>query len=165
MSESFARLIDGMIDTLHTHVLPKSDEFVRGQLFSVIFALNGLKLSADWKAGPLLEQVRLQDAAFAEVGRLAQAMIHPPLPALPRASGIEDVVRIEALRNEGDRLSGQLLFWATGAEALAADRTAAREIERVLRRSICDQLKIEIATTPKSMLEQIAGGEATQAQS
>lgn len=67
-----------------------------------------------------------------------------------------------ALRNEGDRLSGQLLFWATGAEALAADRTAAREIERVLRRSICDQLKIEIATTPKSMLEQIAGGEGTQ---
>jgi hypothetical protein len=163
MSASFDRLIDGMIDTLHAHVLPKSDEFVRGQLFSVIFALNGLKLSADWKAGPLLEQVRLQDAAFVEVGRLAHTMAHPPLPATPRTNGAEEVVRIEALRNDGDRQLGELLFWATGEGARAADPATAREIERVLRRSICDQLKIEIATTPKSMLEQISGGEGAVA--
>lgn len=163
MSTSFDRLIDGMIDTLHAHVLPKSDEFVRGQLFSVIFALNGLKLSADWKAGPLLEQVRLQDAAFVEVGRLAPKMAHPPLPATPRTNGAEEVVRIEALRNDGDRLLGELLFWATGEGARTADRATASEIERVLRRSICDQLKIEIATTPKSMLERISGGEGTVA--
>ncbi len=85
MSRSFDRVVDGVIDALRAHVLPNSaDDFVRGQVFSIIFALNGLKLAADWKAGPLLEQVRLQDAAFAEVGRLADRMEHPHIPATPR---------------------------------------------------------------------------------
>src|SRR5205823_8045174 len=58
MTKSFDLVVDGVIDALRVHVLPKSsDDFVRGQVFSIIFALNGLKLAADWKAGPLLEQV------------------------------------------------------------------------------------------------------------
>ena len=72
MTKSFELVVDGVIDALRAHVLPKSDDdFVRGQVFSIIFALNGLKLAADWKTGPLLEQIRLQDAAFSEVRRLA----------------------------------------------------------------------------------------------
>ena len=85
MSNSFDRLIDGMIDALRTHVIPNSvDDFSRGQLFSVIFALNGLKLNADWKSGPLLEQVRVQDSAFSAVRQLANHMDHPDIPATPR---------------------------------------------------------------------------------
>ena len=103
MSTSFDRLIDGMIDTLRAHVLPNSaDDFARGQLFSVIFALNSLKLNADWKAGPLLEQVRVQDSAFSEVRQLAVHMNHPDIPAAPRTDeGIVDPVQIEALREQG----------------------------------------------------------------
>jgi hypothetical protein len=163
MSKSFDLLLDGMIETLRTHVLPKSDDdFARGQLFSVIFALNGLKLAADWKAGPLQEQVRLQDVAFAEVTRLAAKMQHPPIPATPRAEGLADPVRLEALRDEGDRQLGELLLWATGEPALAEDREQAKEIERALRGFIRDQLKIEIGITAKSMLHQIASGEEQQ---
>ena len=78
MSASFERLIDGIIDALQSHVVPNSsDDFVRGQVFSAIYALNGLKLAADWKAGPLLEQVRLQDDTFAAVKRLADGAAHP----------------------------------------------------------------------------------------
>src|SRR6202011_1882020 len=105
MTKSFELAVDGVIDALRAHVLPKSDdEFVRGQIFSIIFALNGLKLAADWKAGPLLEQVRLQDAAFAEVRRLADKLEHPHIPATPRA-GTEAAgpAPLEALRDEGDR--------------------------------------------------------------
>jgi len=161
MSTSFDRLIDGMIEALQSHVLPRSgDEFVRGQIFSTIFALNGLKLTADWKAAPLLEQVRVQDAALSEVGRLAVRMKHPPIPALPRTEGIAaDPVVVEALRDDGDRILGELLFWASSEDARGADPSAAREIELLLRRSICEQLKVELAMTPKSMLHQIATGE------
>jgi hypothetical protein len=159
MSMSFERLIDGMIDALQAHVLPGSrDDFARGQVFSVIFALNGLKLAADWKAAPLLEQVRIQDSAFAAIRRLAGKMEHPTVPMTPRVDGnIVDSAMIESLRDEGDRLLGELLVWATGEKARAANLNAATEIERMLRRLICDQLKVELATTPKSMLQQIAG--------
>jgi hypothetical protein len=162
MSASFERLIDGIIDALQSHVVPNSnDDFVRGQVFSAIYALNGIKLAADWKAGPLLEQVRLQDDTFAAVGRLADGMVHPEIPATPRIQGdMSDTAAIEALRDDGDRRLGQLLLWTSGEDARAANRNAANEIERLLRRAICDQLKIELATTPKSMLQQIAGGEA-----
>ena len=166
MSASFERLIDGIIDALQSHVVPNSrDDFVRGQVFSAIYALNGLKLAADWKAGPLLEQVGLQDDTFAAIRRLADGMAHPEIPATPRVRGnISDVAAIEALRDEGDRQLGQLLLWASGEGARAADRAAANETERLLRRALCDQLKIELATTPKSMLQQIAGGDGGAAQ-
>jgi hypothetical protein len=161
MSASFERLIDGIIDALQSHVVPNSsDDFVRGQVFSAIYALNGIKLAADWQAGPLLEQVRLQDDTFAAVSRLADGMMHPEIPATPRIQGeMSDPAAIEALRDDGDRRLGRLLLWASGEDARAADRDIATEIERLLRRAICDQLKIELATTPKSMLQQIAGGE------
>lgn len=166
MSASFERLIDGIIDALQSHVVPNAgDDFVRGQVFSAIYALNGLKLAADWKAGPLLEQVRLQDDTFAALRRLADGMAHPEIPAAPRVHGdISDAAAIEALRDDGDRQLGQLLLWAGGEGARAADHAAANEIERLLRRAICDQLKIELATTPKSMLQQIAGGDGGAAQ-
>jgi len=161
VSASFERLIDGMIDALRGHVLAKSDDdFVRGQVFSIIFALNGLKLTADWKAGPLLEQVRLQDSAFAEVRSLAANIAHPHIPVTPRAGeSTADPAKIEALRDEGDRILGELLLWAGSESARQADLAASSEIERLLRRSICDQLKVEIGMTPKSMLHQIATGE------
>ncbi|KJC50407.1 hypothetical protein UP09_05070 [Bradyrhizobium sp. LTSP885] len=165
MSASFERLIEGIIDALQTHIVPNNgDDFVRGQVFSAIYALNGLKLAADWKPGPLLDQVRLQDDAFAAVRQQANGMDHPPIPATPRiARENAEAAQIEALRDDGDRLLGQLLLWASGEGARTADPDAANEIERLLRRAICDQLKIELATTPKSMLQQIAGGDGDAA--
>jgi hypothetical protein len=165
MSASFERLIEGIIDALQTHVVPKcGDDFIRGQVFSAIYALNGLKLAADWKAGPLMDQVRLQDDAFAAVERLAGGMDHPPIPATPRIAGeIFDAAPIEALRDDGDRLLGLLLQWATGEGARADNLNVAAEIEHLLRRAICDQLKIELATTPTSMLQQITGGNGVAA--
>lgn len=166
MSASFERLIDGIIDALQSHVVPNSnDDFVRGQVFSAIYALNGLKLAADWKAGPLLEQVRLQDDIFVAVKRVADGMAHPEIPATPRIRGdMSDAAAIEALRDDGDRRLGQLLLWVSGADAREANRDLATGIEQLLRRAICDQLKIELATTPKSMLQQIAGGDGGAAQ-
>ncbi len=161
MTKSFEVVVDGVIDALRTHVLPKSDDdFVRGQVFSIIFALNGLKLAADWKTGPLLEQIRLQDAAFSEVGRLADKLQHPHIPATPRAGPeVADPAQLEALRDEGDRQLGELLLWATSESTRASAPVATDEIARTLRGLMRDQLKVEIGMTPKSMLHQIATGD------
>jgi hypothetical protein len=161
MTKSFELIVDGVIEALRAHVLPNSDDdFVRGQVFSIIFALNGLKLAADWKAWPLLEQVRLQDAAFSEVRRLAEKLEHPHIPGTPRA-GTEaaDPAQLEALRDEGDRQLGELLLWATSESVRAIAPVATHEIAHTLRSLMRDQLKIEIGTTPKSMLHQIATGD------
>lgn len=161
MSNSFDRLIDGMVDTLRSHVIPKSkDDFARGQLFAIIFALNGLKLNADWKIGPLLDQIRVQDSAFSTVKQLACDMDHPEIPATPRMDeGIADAAYVEALRDEGDRKLGELLFWATSERAQASDPIVSHDIVQLLRRLTCEQLKVEIATTPPSMLHQIVTGD------
>jgi hypothetical protein len=99
------------------------------------------------------------------VKQLAGDMDPPDIPATPRADeGAADPAHLEALRDAGDRKLGELLFWATSERARAADPIASDEIARLLRRLMCDQLKVEIATTPRSMLHQIATGEESGAE-
>ena len=85
MSHSFDRLIDGMIETIRSRVMPQlGDASVRGQAYGVVYALEGLKLSADWAVAPLQKQIVLQDEAFAEVSRLGLGLDHPEIPPVPR---------------------------------------------------------------------------------
>ncbi|GGC74731.1 hypothetical protein [Chelatococcus reniformis] len=160
MSQSFERVLDGAIEALRTTILPHlSDSFVRGQAYGVIFALNGLKLGADWAAGPLLAQVALQDKAFAAVSHLAGGLSHPPIPALPRlAGGVTDGAALEALRDEGDRQLGALLMWASG-DAASQDQAVAGEIQDTLRRFMREQMTLDIGTMAKSMFHELATGE------
>ena len=165
MSRSFDHLIDGMIETIRSRVMPLLvDASVRGQAFGVIYALEGLKLSADWAAAPLLRQIALQDEAFAEVSRLAQGLDHPPIPTVPRLSTTtSDGAELERLRNDGDRQLGALLHWASSTVA-ESDPVRAKEIEQVLRLNMREQLKVDISIMPKSMFHELATGEESTAQ-
>lgn len=158
MSQSFDRLIDGMIETIRSRVMPQlGDASVRGQAFGVIYALEGLRLSADWAAAPLLRQIALQDKAFAEVSRLAQGLDHPPIPSVPR-SATSDGAELERLRNDGDRQLGALLLWASGVLA-ESDSVRAKAIEQALRLNMREQLKVDISIMPKPMFHELATGE------
>jgi hypothetical protein len=160
MSHSFDHLIDGMIETIRSRVMPQlGDASVRGQAYGVIYALEGLKLSADWAVAPLLKQIVLQDEAFAEVSRLAQGLDHPPVPSVPRlSSAASDGAELERLRNEGDRQLGALLLWASGSAA-ESDPTRAKAVEQILRLNMREQLKVDISIMPKSMFHELATGE------
>ena len=139
MSQSFDLLIDGMIESIRSRILPQlGDDFVRGQAYGIIFALSGLKLSADWAIAPLRSQIVLQDRAFAEFVRLGAGL--------------------ERQRNDGDRKLGELLMWTSGAGA-AADPDRAKMIQAMLRQIICDQLKIDISIMAKPMFHELATGE------
>ena len=161
MSKSYELLIDAAVEALRSHVLPSAtDDFARGQLFSVIFALNFLKSAGDWRHGPLLAQVRIQDTAFDAVAGLACDPDKLALPAVPRfPDDANDAESIEVLRDEGDRLIGAMLAKLVDG---AASIRHARDIETILRHAVRDQLKIEMELVPKSMLNSIATGEETR---
>ncbi len=160
MSDSFDFLLEGMTQALRAHVLPKiDDEFARGQVFAIIYSLNILRLGADWSATALRRQVDIQDDAFAKTRRLTTGIACPEIPTTPRAaSDTTDAGFLEKLRDEGDRAIGALLCWATSGSPLSTERDVAKEVEAVLRAAIRDQLKVEIALTPPSMLNEIATG-------
>jgi hypothetical protein len=163
MSQSFDLLIEGMIEAIRSRILPQlSDDFVRGQTYGIIYALSGLKLSADWAIAPLRRQIELQDKAFADVARLGAGLGHPKLPDGPRlrpdAPASAD---LERLRNEGDRKLGEVLKWTSGPGA-AADPEAAKAIQAMLRRSMRDQLKVDISIMAKPMFHELATGEESE---
>ena len=164
MSQSFDLLIDGMIETVRSRILPQlGDDFVRGQAYGIIFALSGLKLSADWAIAPLQSQVMLQDRAFAEVARLGAGLDHPKIPAVPRVlPGVPESADLERLRNDGDRKLGELLMWTSGPGA-AADPDRAKAIQTTLRHFMRDQLRIDISTMAKPMFHELATGEESEA--
>jgi len=159
MSQSFELLIDGMIETVRSRILPQlSDDSVRGQAYGVIFALNGLKLAADWAIAPLQRQITLQDKAFAEAARLGTALDHPLIPSVPRiVSAIPESADLERLRNDGDRKLGELLLWSSGP-GVAADPDRAKAIQTVLRQIICEQLKVDISIMAAPMFHELATG-------
>jgi hypothetical protein len=158
MSESFGHLVRGMIESIRLHVLPNlEDDFARGQIFAILFSLESLKQNADWKIAPLLQQVRIQDEALADVLRLAEGVELPTFSALPRiAIEVVDSVHLELLRDQGDRHIGRLLACLPEQEGI--DPESAKLIERRLRKAQCDQLKVELDVTPKSMFEDISTG-------
>jgi hypothetical protein len=160
MSKSFDLLMDGMIETVRLRILPQlSDDSIRGQAYGIIFALNGLKLAADWAVAPLRSQIILQDRAFAEFTRLAAGLNGPDVPSgarvMPDAPESAD---LERLRNDGDRRLGELLMWASGPDAVA-DPERARAIQTMLRQFISDQLKVDISIMAKPMFHELATGE------
>jgi hypothetical protein len=160
MSKSFDLLIDGMIETIRSRILPElSDGSVRGQAYGVIFALGGLKLSADWAVAPLRSQIILQDRAFAEFRRLAAGLGGPDVPSAARVMpDAPESADLERLRNDGDRKLGELLMWASDGAA-GADPERARAIQTMLRQSISDQLKVDISIMAKPMFHELATGE------
>jgi len=160
MSKSFDLLIDGMIETVRSRILPQlSESSVRGQAYGIIFALNGLKLAADWAVAPLRSQIILQDRAFAEFRRLAAGLDGPDVPSAARVMpDAPESADLERLRNEGDRKLGELLTWASGPAA-KADPERARAIQTMLRQLISDQLKVDISIMAKPMFHELATGE------
>ena len=160
MSKSFDLLMDGMIETVRLRILPQlNDDSIRGQAYGIVFALNGLKLAADWAVAPLRSQIILQDKAFAEFTRLAAGLKGPEVPSGDRVTpDAPESAELERLRNDGDRRLGELLIWASGACA-SADPERARAIQTMLRRFISDQLKVDLSIMAKPMFHELATGQ------
>ncbi len=156
MNNSLSRLIDGMVATLRTEVIPKLEgEFARGQAFGVIYMLNSIRLRADWSPAFLGEQL----AALAELSQTlsAQGVEADRLPEVP-ATALPDLRALEAARDEGDRRVCALIDWVEdNRAALPAARATA--VDAALRHYMNRQIRWEMSTSAKPMFAEISSGE------
>ena len=161
MNNSFGRLIDGMCGTLREHVLPQlKDEFARGQVFGVIFALNTLKVRGDWSTTFLAEELAAQRSALEELSRLAASIPVPaPWAAVPVAPPATPAARLEALRNEGARALTDALAWISQHhDRIPSDVSAA--MEEAIRRAARAEIEIEMKSSARPMFAEMSGSDS-----
>jgi hypothetical protein len=161
MNNSFGRLIDGMCGTLREHVLPHlKDDFARGQVFGVIFALNTLKVRGDWSTTFLADELAAQRSALEELSRLAASIPVPaPWAALPVPPPATPAARLEALRNEGARALTDALAWISQhQDRIPADISAA--MEAAIRRAARAEIEIEMKNSARPMFAEMSGSDS-----
>lgn len=157
MNNSFPRLIDGMVTTLHDSILPNVEgDFLRGQVYGVIYILNHMKVRGDWSVSFLLEQIAAQKAMFVEFDRLAEDFpLHPPSFVYPAFTEPVAAQKLEALRNEGNQCIGDILKWLREhREVITGDKADA--IDRVIRDYLLLEIRIEMKNTARSMFAEMS---------
>ena len=154
MNNSLPRLIDGMVATLRSEIIPHLDgEFARGQAFGVIYMLNNIRLRADWSPAFLGEQL----VALAELAAALQALGVEAKFIPETARDSTDPRVLEALRDEGDRRVCAVMDWLEEQRAqLPADTASA--LDAALFRYMNRQLKWELSTSAKPMFAEISSG-------
>jgi len=156
MNNSLVTLIDGMVATLRSEVIPQiATAFARGQVYGVIYMLNSIRLRAEWSSGFLREQL----AAQLELrDSLAPLLAGLDAPALPKAATADiDSKGLEALRDANDGHVCMLIEWR-GALAGRIDGGRARAIDAALLHYMNRQLNFELATSAKPMFAEMSAG-------
>ena len=157
MNNSFPRLIDGMVGTLQDSVLPNlKGDFVRGQVYGVIYILNHMKVRGDWSVNFLLEQLAAQKAAFVELEQLFDGVPARP-PTFEAAVFCEPVAAqaLEAARNQGNQAIGEVLTWLRQhRDGIAGEKAAA--IDRVIGDYLMLEIRIEMKNTARSMFAEMS---------
>lgn len=156
MNNSFPRLIDGMVSVLREGVLPSlQGDFLRGQVYGVIYILNHLKVRGDWSAAWLGEELAAQHKLIGDVVRLAEGASVPPPVSTGEFSPPVTAGVLEAQRNAGNQQVGELLTWFQqhGAELAPAAREA---IDAALRDYMREEVRIEMRHTARSMFAEMS---------
>ncbi len=154
MNNSLPRLIEGMVATLRSEIIPHLDgDFARGQAFGVIYMLNNIRLRTDWSPAFLGEQLAALAALAAALDGLGVDTKLIP----ETVQGSTDPRVLEALRDEGDRRVCCLMDWLEQQRVtLATDTVSA--LDAALFRYMNRQLKWELSTSAKPMFAEISSG-------
>ena len=156
MNNSLARLIDGMVVTLRSEVIPQiGTDFARGQAFGVIYMLNSIRLRAEWSGAFHSELI----AAQLELGAALEPLVASlGAPALPDAAAPGSPSKqLEAQRDDNDGRICDLIDWMSqNGATLGKDRTAA--FEAALHRYMDRQSKFELSTSAKPMFAEMSAG-------
>lgn len=158
MNNSLARIIDGMIATIKSEVIPRlDDEFARGQAYGTLDLLNNLKPRIDWLVTPFYEEVQAQRLFLEQFAAIfAGTALQPPAPPVSAqlAPGTP-AHEMESLRNRLDEHLCALIDWLAQhrGELPAAVATAA---EAAFKEHMKQQLKREMGLTPMPLFAEIA---------
>ncbi|MGQ0622475.1 MAG: hypothetical protein ACT4QA_21635 [Panacagrimonas sp.] len=156
MNNSLARLIEGMVATLRSEVIPHVDtEFARGQAYGVIYLLNSIRLRAEWSAGFFREQLAAQLELREALAPLHKELDGPDLPDTAPTGA--DSKTLELLRDANDERICELIVWRSDKAALIGTERA-NVIEAALQRYMNRQLKWELQTSAKPMFAEMSSG-------
>ena len=159
MNISLDRLLEGIIATLRTDVIPNvSDAYARGQAVGVIDLLNNIGPRIEWARAPVAAAIAEKRALLRAVAKLL-----PDMPARAATDEIEATSTAE-LSAERDRLDAEI------GDVLAliharkpAGEPQAQQALGLLKQHMHDELAREMKLTRKPLFAEIAGGGETKA--
>jgi hypothetical protein len=155
MNNSLNRLVEGMIATLRSHVIPNvSDAYARGQTIGIIDLLNNIAPRVEWARAPILEALTARQQAIGG----ARALL-PEAPAGARGPSDSALVAAdsETLAAERDRLDGEIADLLNYAHRIAP-KDSAIAATTLLREHIHAELMREMKLTHKPLFAEIAKG-------
>ncbi|MDB5551243.1 MAG: hypothetical protein JWL86_1227 [Rhizobium sp.] len=154
MNNSLERLVEGIIATLRTDVIPNvNDDYARGQAIGVIDLLNNIAPRLEWQRLPLMKAIEARRAVIRQVTSLKGTRAESS-----HAGKLGDDPSSNDLITERDRLDGEisdLIGWAFSTQTDAA--ITARPL---LRKHMHDDAALEMKLTRKPLFAEIAKGKA-----
>jgi hypothetical protein len=161
MTNSLERIFDGIIDVLHSRVIPKiQEESARGQAYGALDMLRNLKPRVEWAVGPLHDDVAEGLSLVERIAALLEDAepTPPPAPAERLATSRLTAAELEPMRDRLDEHLCEILRWtAEHRQTLPAGR--ASEIETAIRDQQRVRLKREVKLTAPPLFGEISRGQ------
>ena len=149
MNIPLARLIDGIIATMRTDVIPNvADSYARGQAVGVIDLLNNIAPRVEWSHAPLARLVADKRALLSDVAALV-----PGLPVVAAA----DADTSEALAAERAALDAAIGDEVAALWSRPDEPAGAEAIDRI-RKHLQEEMRAEMKVTRKPLFAEIASG-------
>lgn len=157
MNNSLERLVEGIIATLRTDVIPNvGDDYARGQAIGVIDLLNNIATRLEWEHAPLLRALDARRAVIAEVSRLLSQTAASANPA-----SVTGGLSSRELLAERDRLDSEICELLARAYALPDSEPVSAARDR-LRQHMHDDIAEEMKLTKKPLFAEIAKGKSAE---
>lgn len=151
MNISLGRLLEGIIATLRTDVIPNvSDSYARGQAVGVIDLLNNIGPRIEWARQPIADAVDEKRKLLHEVAELLDLK---PDPGSPMATGKMSSAELATERGRLDAAIGDALM----AAHARADETAGAAMN-LLVEHMHAELTQDMKLTRKPLFAEIASG-------
>lgn len=151
MNNSLERLVEGIIATLRTDVIPNvADAYARGQAIGVIDLLNNIAPRLEWARAPIAASIAERRAVIDDV----RAFLQVPAAASPQACLLDSSAALLAERDKLDAEICELIAQAFASNA-KGDVTAAKAR---LHQHMHDEATTEMRLTKKPLFAEIAKG-------
>jgi hypothetical protein len=152
MSIPLERLIEGLITTMRTDVIPGvPDGYAKGQAIGIVDILNGMRGRVEWTREPALESVQAKLALLEKL-----RMLLPDLTGVPAAAQPETLSSVE-LFAERDRLDA-LIGDALKAAFATGEGKGPEEALALIKAHMHDEAAREMKLTRKPLFAEIASG-------
>jgi hypothetical protein len=154
MNISLDRLIEGIIATLRTDVIPRvSDPYGRGQAVGVIDLLNNIAPRLDWAREPIETAVSEKLSLLGEVEALIPELKRgEPLPRLDPSASTPELIVMR------DRLDAAICDALVRLEDMRRTDGKADQAIAILVDGMRRELKREMKLTRKPLFAEIASG-------